>query len=271
MQPLLQNHFSFNVNDTVTTISPLPGLAFDSIMALGIAACQIRKPFFNGDELFDAFLQVQFEGASGPVALNPETGSRSYDTTAFAIINIVATDPDEDGMIGFTSDVVAQYYQAPGADSVAWHRPESGAQYNFSGFTLVPPAPLPELEAERDEVSTAAHATVSLVAGLVMLASFGFAVWTWTFRSSHVVRASQPEFLVVICLGSFLMAASAVVIGTESPRFSESLADVSCMLSVWLFCVGFGLAFSALFAKTWRINKVRLDGRLPVLSHVRHD
>jgi hypothetical protein len=35
--------------------------------------------------------------------------------------------------------------------------------------------------------------------------------------------------------------------------------DVACMATPWLLSIGFVTAFSALFSKTWRLNKVCID------------
>ena len=225
-------------------------------MALGIAGCKAPANFFTGKQLFDEFLNVSFGGASGAVSIDGSTGGRSYSTMAYRIVNVVATNVDSDGMLGFEAKVAAEYYTPEGSDSASWTQME-GVQYNYSGMTLDPPSSLPPVEASRESLETSAFAMISAAACLVMLSAVVFGAWTWHYRSSHVVRASQPEFLVVVCVGVFLMAASALTLGFENPPFPLWLADASCMINLWFFCTGFGLAFSALFAKTWRINKVR--------------
>jgi hypothetical protein len=171
---------------------------------------------------------------------------------------VVATAPDEDGNVSFTLSVAAEYYRGNRSSSVSWHQPE-GIKFNYSDMTFDPPMSLPPVEAELDSVDISTYAIITSLACVVMLSSLIFAVWAWRNRTNHVVRASQPEFLIVICVGVFLMASAAITIGSDSPPFSFKFADVSCMLSWWFFCTGFGLAFSALFAKTWRVNKVSFD------------
>jgi hypothetical protein len=248
----------FEANHSIYSVSPYPPLAFDAVMALGIAGCRARNDYFSGEELFDEFTSVEFDGASGSVSIDARTGSRYYNSTAYVIYNVVATTPDEDGDVSFTMSVAAEYYRGKKSAHVSWHQAE-GVKYNYSDMTFDPPLSLPPVDAERDSVNISVYGIIISLACVVMLSSLLFAVWAWRNRTNHVVRASQPEFLIVICVGVFLMASTAITIAAESPPFSFKFADVSCMLTWWFFCTGFGLAFSALFAKTWRVNKVSFD------------
>ena len=83
MQPLAQDHLKYQANDTIfPTPSNYPPLAYDSVMAAGLAACQSQHSFFSGKELLDKFSHnVTFEGASGLVEIDPKTASRNYTST----------------------------------------------------------------------------------------------------------------------------------------------------------------------------------------------
>ena len=80
--------------------------------------------------------------------------------------------------------------------------------------------------------------------------------WTYYNRSIRVVKASQPEFLAMICVGVLIMSISILTLTIDGENHEQSTADSACMSTPWLLTLGFTTAFSALFAKTWRVNKI---------------
>mmetsp|Transcript_44759 Transcript_44759/g.136591 ORF Transcript_44759/g.136591 Transcript_44759/m.136591 type:complete len:286 (-) Transcript_44759:478-1335(-) len=96
-----------------------------------------------------------------------------------------------------------------------------------------------------------------VLCGFLLVMAVGFIAWTYVYRNTPVVKKSQPFFLITVCLGSVLMA---LVIIPESLTFEDTTnlcrLDIACMLSPWLFQVGFVTAFSAMFSKLFRVNKL---------------
>lgn len=233
-------------------------LAYDTFMAIGIASCQTESYFYTGPELFDAFMATSFIGASGMVSLDPETGSRAYNMSTFEIINVVQGTTNDEGLTG-TELIQAAQFGVVNADQPsfesAWVFANAG--FNYSDRSFEPPLSLPPVKVDEDCFEPVSYGTVAGVSVLLMLSAVAFACWTIMFRRSRVILASQPEFLIAICVGAFFMAFSCVALGVHSPPLSFAWANFSCMASEWFFLTGFGLAFAALFAKTWRINKVR--------------
>ena len=86
-----------------------------------------------------------------------------------------------------------------------------------------------------------------------MLLSVYLGVWTFANRKKTMLRISQPLFLGMMCFGTFLMASSVLFLGWQEPWRGLNFA---CMATPWLLVLGFSTAFSALFVKTWRINKL---------------
>ena len=78
----------------------------------------------------------------------------------------------------------------------------------------------------------------------------------WYFRNSAVVRKSQPLFLNMICIGTFLMAATIIPLSIDDSIASEEACTIACMAAPWLFWIGFIFAFSALSSKIERIRKL---------------
>ena len=88
---------------------------------------------------------------------------------------------------------------------------------------------------------------------VVSLLSIGFSLWTFVHRNTHVVRASQPAFMVMICSGALIMGAAIVPLSIDDENYSQRGTDIACMSFPWLMAIGFCTIFSALFSKTWRI------------------
>ena len=92
--------------------------------------------------------------------------------------------------------------------------------------------------------------------GVAIICSLFFALWTFKNRNVRVVRASQPSFLIMVCVGVFIMSTSIIPMGFDDEIASQQGNDIACAIQPWLYSVGFVIAFSALFSKTWRINKI---------------
>jgi gamma-aminobutyric acid type B receptor len=70
--------------------------------------------------------------------------------------------------------------------------------------------------------------------------------------------SSQPFFLYMICFGSLVVASVIIpcTLDDEGGSHSQRGLDIACMSVPWLYVLGFIIIYSALFSKTWRINKI---------------
>ncbi|CAB9517081.1 Gamma-aminobutyric acid (GABA) B receptor [Seminavis robusta] len=93
------------------------------------------------------------------------------------------------------------------------------------------------------------------MAALVLLLSIFCAGWSWLRRRIPAVQSSQPSYLVLLCLGTFLLGSSIIPFTWQEPM-QRHVLDVGCMLHTWLLSIGFSTAFSALVCKTFRIRRV---------------
>ena len=90
-------------------------------------------------------------------------------------------------------------------------------------------------------------------------------VWFWKER---VVSSSQPLFLVLVSVGSFVMISAIIPLSyDEMVTEDESVLDRACMAGPWLYIIGAIIAFSALFAKTHGIHKVSIKHALKPAWH----
>jgi ABC-type branched-subunit amino acid transport system substrate-binding protein len=101
--------------------------------------------------------------------------------------------------------------------------------------------------------------------------------WTKYFQKRAIVQASQPVFLILIALGSFILVSSILPLGvqgeyrylldslthgqTQSPNPDLKRLDMACMAWPWLYFIGFSLTYSSLFAKLWRIRVLFKSGQ----------
>ena len=98
--------------------------------------------------------------------------------------------------------------------------------------------------------------------GIVAVLSLACICWTIYHRKSMIVNVAQPGFLVMIALGALILASSLVPLsfddGGSDPKnsVSQQYSVAICMSIPWLAFTGFTLMFAALFAKTWRVNKL---------------
>ncbi len=94
------------------------------------------------------------------------------------------------------------------------------------------------------------------LASLVVLCSIVMAAWVASNRKARIVRASQPIFLILICMGCLLMGGGMYPLSIDSEIASVEGCNIACMVAPWLLGTGFSCAFSALFSKTLRVNKL---------------
>lgn len=96
---------------------------------------------------------------------------------------------------------------------------------------------------------------------LQMAMAVSFAIFTYAERSSRVIRASQPFFLILLCVGVFTFSASIIPMTIDDENFSDEACNKACMSLPWLICLGWSILFSALYAKLRRINLVISNAR----------
>merc|ERR1711966_438221 len=123
------------------------------------------------------------------------------------------------------------------------------APYTFGDGTHQPPLDGPPPPDTLHHLHPGMEAVGYILCVAIVGLSFGFGGWTYHNRKAKVVRASQPIFLYIICVGTAFIGASIIPL-TLGPE------DGPCQAFPWMLSIGFSLTFSALFTKTYRIKKV---------------
>lgn len=171
---------------------------YDATIAMGLAACAVSDPttYFDGQTHYDEIVGTKFVGASGPIVIDPSTGSRDPSSAYFQLLNFVERRDPETGRITF-EPVQTDLYR-----NGTW---ENVTPYVYGDGTTRRPPPLPVVQVDNNYITRGLRGTGFALSALVMLLTVGFAAWTIWRRKSKVVIASQPIFLRLICAGVFLM------------------------------------------------------------------
>jgi hypothetical protein len=224
---------------------------YDTIISAGLSACNITREgtYFDGPGHYRAILDNEFYGTSGHVRLDRKTGSRDPATIQFQIRNSqeVKRKGSADQAV-FEEQVT---YVITGNDFLP-----TGVPHIFSDGTSEIPPDLFDVTIDMNYIGSTLRITGLVMSGIIISFSLSFMGWTFSHRNERVVKASQPIFLIFVCIGTLFMGASIIPLSLDDEVISQKGKDMACMAVPWLFVTGFGIAFSALFAKTWRINKL---------------
>uniref|UniRef100_A0A7S3UVV8 G-protein coupled receptors family 3 profile domain-containing protein n=1 Tax=Heterosigma akashiwo TaxID=2829 RepID=A0A7S3UVV8_HETAK len=105
----------------------------------------------------------------------------------------------------------------------------------------------------------------------------GLAYITYMFvnRKNKIIRYSQPIFMGILVLGCITLTCSLIPLSLDDHHIEYydilhnlhldqdySALDKACQAVPWLYCTGFAMEFSALFAKVWRLKKIMTQKKL---------
>lgn len=225
--------------------------AYDAVIALGKSACtRINTTTFklNGKDHFDEFKKTNFHGVSGHVIFNDKTASRESNSAMFMVTNMFGEE-----MIAEIGKTKLKAFESEKYINGNW---ETVTKYVYSDGGTVAHPDLPDLQTDYMYIGTPLRICVWLLMASSICMSIGFMAWTFLNRKQKVVQVSQPFFLYIICIGTILMSLSVIPKGYDEEVRSLRWVNRGCMVFPWLIVVGFSISFSALFAKTWRINQL---------------
>jgi hypothetical protein len=227
---------------------------------MGLAACRAAEAstladrYFSGKEHHTQFLENSFLGATGNVRFPKDSFSRDGYSVYYFVSEIHEIDQPEDAPgESVYSGTSKMYFDV---NDRHWKQTEGASAYIYSDGTTSPPP----------ELSPAAHNTHTLtlpvqvvcwfLAVAVIITSIGLCVFVFVHKKNQVITASQPPFLYIICTGTLVLSSSIVPLAMDDAKVSVHGCSIACMSQIWLMSIGFTITFSALFSKTWRINKL---------------
>mmetsp|Transcript_35922 Transcript_35922/g.66177 ORF Transcript_35922/g.66177 Transcript_35922/m.66177 type:complete len:1120 (-) Transcript_35922:228-3587(-) len=295
---------------TTIEFSPDPSqhayFVYDAIVSLGLSmsystavggANGTGLDFPTGKDIYDSLRQnVTFEGASGTVKIDPNSGTRVRESVTYTVWNAreVELEGEEEGdKVGFDLVPTSHYVARKGTEAdivqeasketmeasaaaladagevaeeldvpefvTEWIPVEGDdRQFVYADGTTVAPAQLPAVDEQMNHIGKSGRIAGLVLMGIVVLIALLAMGWTAVQRRSRVVRASRPLFLAFVSVGCLIMASAIIPLSQEETTTGGDKArlDAACMAAPWLYVIGFAIAFSALFTKTWTLNKV---------------
>ena len=237
---------------------------FDSVIMLGLSACKAAATtttdsqgiHVDGTTMFSHILDTSFTGATGNVTVDPKTGTRLPETGLYIMVNLLSRELNETH-VTFDAEDSWVYLDGQWTEEIP---------YIYNDGTINIPVDLPELEPDIVFIGQKLRIMGIILASLVLATSLAFAGWTIAKRDVFIVRASQPIFLLLLCLGTFIMGATIIPLSIDDEIASTETCDMVCMAAPWFASVGFALIFAALFSKTWRVNRLLLTPNIQRLQ-----
>lgn len=236
-------------NKSIPIVTKFSYTAYDAVMAMGIAACQAEDEFFSGQQHFDALKKVTFKGVSGDVAFL-DTGTRRYDGLKYVFSNIMLNQA-----ISTNETIALTSTESITIDFASVHHVKELVPFVFYDGTTTVPQALPKYEESLNLIGKDVRIFGWVLASFVILMAIGFGIFTYKYRNKNLVRSSQPIFLGMMCTGCVILASTVIPMSMQEPLSQDSL-DSWCMSIPWLASIGFSTAFSAIFTKTYRIQKL---------------
>jgi hypothetical protein len=260
---------------------------YDAIASMGLAACAVATTSsspsssssssstpLDGKDIHAKAKQQSFIGVSGRIEYN-EAGSRSAETGRIEMTNLrIKTEGGvSTALVAFfsggnwTFEDVDVWYAGNGTSPPPWRDPPSvdlhlideGVKVFMyeSFFSLGVFVSFFSLSLYLSHTYTLCSLVLSVSCSYVMVGvesalALCCAAWTVYFRNAPVVKASQPTFLLLVCVGAIV---STFVVLPLSPDQGSSTTNhnASCRLLVPLFTIGFCVTFASLFAKQFRV------------------
>lgn len=90
----------------------------------------------------------------------------------------------------------------------------------------------------------------------VWATTVGFAIFVYIYRKARIVRVMQPMFLIILCVGVFILASTILPMSFDDDIISQEQCSRMCATTPWFASIGCCIIFSSLFSKLWRVNKL---------------
>jgi len=228
---------------------------YDAVMAVGVGACAAQRngKKIAGAEFVDSIRNASFTGATGEVAFGSgnRPGARMPSTLSWAALNIRATEnPSIDRLTGVQYIPTGLLFPGPNR---TWQKTDYEFVYRNGATT----APLLRNVPEQNHLPTSLRVFGLTLMGLSMLTSMLCAMWIYKYRKHRVILASQPFFLYLICLGTFIQASAIATISfDEGAGWSARQLDGACQATPWLLVLGFVVIYGSLWTKMSRVNSI---------------
>jgi len=246
----------FHIRETFFEDVPFDDFGLFAYDAVITAAYAAERACVNVTErgriaLFESLKSddLSFEGITGTVIFDKETGSRDTKTATY-VANSIVFIQDEKGNTetlqwrsGVFDNINEQWVfndrlRFPPGDSI-----------QVPTFTDVPTV-------EENLISKTARTIVIIVATLIVILVSFFVFWTFWNRDLPVMRASQPIYLVFIGIGLIISTCSTYFPGWDQRHLSAEALSILCNAFVWFLSIGLTITTLGFIAKLYIIIRV---------------
>lgn len=127
--------------------------------------------------------------------------------------------------------------------------PVEGAEFLFYDGTTTEPSPL-KSTSDFNYLSHSFHVLGLFLTAVGLAITIGSGLWVYSLRANRLVKASQPEFLYLLCFGGALVSASLFFISWDEDKgATEDQLSAYCSVFPWFFIIGYQIMYMALFFK----------------------
>lgn len=270
------DNLTLSVTDDLFTESALSSFIYDTAFAYDavVSACRVTclsyaaagfpnitddvsAPSFDGEDTRPSWLQggvlvdmmknesvFPFDGASGRVKFDSDTGSRVAETAYFKLRSLLV-DPS----------TLIVHAQSMGDWNGSWTL-DSGLLFPPGDTTTIPLQTDLPFE-EKNLVGKGLRSMAYVMVGLVFLLCAGLGVWVCLNRKTRIVRKAQYEFLVIFLLGILTAVGSLAAYAYPDDHASgDPRAGAACNAFFWLVSLGTTTTATAIILKMYRIMKI---------------
>ncbi|XP_021935592.1 gamma-aminobutyric acid type B receptor subunit 1 isoform X2 [Zootermopsis nevadensis] len=103
--------------------------------------------------------------------------------------------------------------------------------------------------------------TISCIGIMAAIALIVFNIW---YRHRRVIQSSHPVCNTIMLLGVCTCLWSVFLLGLDGQFVSPHVYPVVCQARAWLLCIGFTLAYGAMFSKVWRVHRLTTKAKSEV-------
>ena len=230
---------------------------YEAAILSGLAACRATNDdlFLDGDNFYQEILETNFQGISGTVSLDRETGSRTPNSTVYQMFNFPDLNETEAPYSEGGNTKKEFKFEVTLAGKFDGGKWKDCGEFVFNdGTTTHPPEiPLHDFVNSHDYLNKATVAVAWILCVVPIVLALACAIWTGLNRKTRVVRASQAFFLYFISGGTIILALSIVPNTFDESTANQDGLAIACNASIWLVVLGVSIILSAFFSKTHRI------------------
>ncbi|CAI5448074.1 unnamed protein product [Caenorhabditis angaria] len=216
------------------------GYVYDGVWALARALTHSfnEDKEFSHEKMLDNIINLDMQGVTGRVKfLNNER---------LGLVEILQWSGEEYISVGMFDGTNEKLEIKEVLNSTGWTRPQDST-----------------IRADRHEyISSFLFLAMSLLAMIGITLALIFLLINFRYRNHRFIKMSSPNLNNIIIAGSIFTFVSVILLGIDTRLVDPENYVRICYLKTWTLCLGFTLAFGAMFSKTWRVHSIFTNIRM---------